>query len=544
MLRRASTFVRDRQIESDADLGPLVEAPPPVDADPEIIHRLRPLYDAGAWVLMESAIADLPADLRWLFESGAVTLDELAALHQSLDLTSAADLAAAAERQDLRRIVGPLGEYAIAAALFDLRAAIARIPLGRATAMAEPMIARLRSIPGVKWAEPLGSLRRGEETVGDIELLAAARDPGQAMDEIARLPEVARSLHRGPQKLYVLIDRAQLGIRFAPPEQAGARLLHLTGPPAHLTALRRVAVARGLRLAEEGLSRSGAPPLGATEEEIYAGLGLQYIPPEIRRGEGEVEEAARWALPALISRPDIRGDLHMHSNWSDGRDSVESMVQACHRLGYQYIAITDHSPHASASRTLSRDDVKRQAAEIDSLRERYAGLTILHGCEVDILPDGRLDFPNRVLEQFDVVLASLHDRAGHSPEQLLRRYTAAMRHPLVSLITHPTNRLFPYRAGYDLDYDRLFELAIETGTALEVDGSPPHLDLPEPLARRAAALGATIVVSSDCHRADMLAMQMKLGLVIGRRARLEPRQVLNARSIDELRRFIAHKRGH
>jgi DNA polymerase (family 10) len=233
----------------------------------------------------------------------------------------------------------------------------------------------------------------------------------------------------------------------------------------------------------------------------------------------------------------------MHTDFSDGRDTVEAMVKQCVSLGYEYLAITDHSPHSASSRNLSTDSVKRQAEDIAGLRERYPQVAILHGCEVDILPDGRLDFSDRVLERLDIVIVSLHEGAGHSPEHLLQRYVGAMRHPLVTLITHPTNRLLPYRAGYDIDYDRLFAEAVETRTVLEIDGAPAHLDLHGALARRAVAAGATVAVNSDCHRAEMLEQQMQLGITTARRGWVEPRHVLNTKPIDEIRSLIAAKRA-
>jgi DNA polymerase (family 10) len=248
-------------------------------------------------------------------------------------------------------------------------------------------------------------------------------------------------------------------------------------------------------------------------------------------------------LPQLVSRRDIRGDLHMHTAWSDGRDTVEAMVSASRELGYEYIAITDHSPRSQASRNLTVDGAKRQAAEIADLRDRYPEIAILHGCEVDILPDGRLDFPDRVLQEFDIVLASLHDAAGQPPAALERRYAAAMKHPLVTMITHPTNRLIPHRPGYELDYDRVFATAVETGTVIEIDGAPSHLDLDGTLARRAITAGATVAIDSDCHRADALGRQMELGVTTARRGWVEARHVLNARSLSEVRALIARKRG-
>jgi DNA polymerase (family 10) len=281
----------------------------------------------------------------------------------------------------------------------------------------------------------------------------------------------------------------------------------------------------------------------AEESDIYRALGLPVIPPEIRNGDGEIALAASGALPALVSREDIRGDLHMHSLWSDGRDLIEAMVEGCRALGYEYMAITDHSPHSAAARNLTVDGVKKQADEIARLRERYPDIAILHGCEVDIMPDGRLDFPDKILEQLDIVLASLHERAGHGQDQLMQRYASAMKHPLVTLITHPTNRIVPTRPGYDLDYDRLFEMAVASGTVVEIDGSPSHLDLDGALSRRAVAAGATVAIDSDCHRSEMLGRQMDLGIFTARRGWVQPRHVLNARSLADVRSLIAAKRA-
>jgi DNA polymerase (family 10) len=545
LLASAASLVERHGIDSDADLGPLFESPP-ADADPAVLKRLRQMFEAGGWVLLESAIADLPADLRWLFESGAVTLEQLTAIHLTLGVTSVADLAAAVGERALGAVegVGPQVEAAVAAALPLLRVSIPRIPLGRATAVAEPILAALRAVPGVRWAHTTGSLRRGEDLVGDIEILAATADPAPALAQMSLLGDDGHWLHRSERRIYILSDRVQVGVRLAPPENAGADLLYLSGSPAHFAMLQSFASGAGWRLAAGGLyGHDGQLRPAAVEDEIYSTLALPCIPPEIRTGDIEIDAARRGALPTLVSQGDIRGDLHMHTTWSDGRDSIEAMVEACRALGYQYVAITDHSPHSAASRNLSIDGVKRQAEEIARARERFQDITILHGCEVDILPDGRLDFPDRVLERFDIVLASLHERAGHSPDQLMKRYVGAMRHPLVTLITHPTNRMVPHKRGYDLDYDRLFQTAVETRTFVEIDGSPSHLDLDGPLARRAIAAGAMVAISSDCHRAEMLDRQMLLGIVTARRGWVEARHVLNTRPLEELRALIAAKRA-
>jgi DNA polymerase (family 10) len=544
-LAKALELVRSHHIDSDAALSPLFESPPP-DCDREILKRLRQMYEAGGWVLVESRLADLPADLRWLFESGAVTIEQLATIHDAFGVTAAADLSAAVGERALSSLPGLNAEVeaAIAKALPSLRASIPRIPLGRATAIAEPILDRLRAVPGVAWALPTGSLRRGQDMVGDIELLAATTDPSSAIESVLGLQDLSHCLHRSARRVYVLSDRVQVGVRLPEPDNAGASLLYLTGSAAHFNALRMHAAAAGWMLTATGLhGGDGTLHPAATEDEIYAALGLPCIPPEIRNGEDELAVAARGELPTLVARRDIRGDLHMHSTWSDGRDAIGAMVEMCRTLGYQYMAITDHSPHSAASRNLMAEDVQQQADEIAELREQHADIAILHGCEVDILVDGRLDFPDKILERFDIVLASLHERAGQAPDQLMKRYLSAMQHPLVTMITHPTNRVVPTRPGYDLDYDRLFEAAVETRTIVEIDGSPSHLDLDGALARRAVAAGATVAIDSDCHRVEMLERQMQLGIVTARRGWVEPRHVLNARSLAEVRAVIAAKRG-
>jgi DNA polymerase (family 10) len=545
LYKGAAELVRSQAIEADTDLATLF-ANPPSGHDRDVLKRLRQLHDAGVWVFLESALADLPGDLRRLFDSGAASVEQLARLYQALGTTSAADLAAAVESHAIRDVadLGGALEAAVAAALPGLRGGVPRNPLGRATAIVEPVLAYLRSCPDVAWARPAGSLRRGEETVGDIEVVASAAKPAAALDGLSRLPGILRVLHRSARRAYLLFERTQIGVRLAEPARAGAVLLYLTGSSAHVRALRAYARERHWRLTADNLfAPDGSAHPTPTEEALYAALELPYIPAEIRYGDGEVDVARRGALPTLVSASDIRGDLHMHTTWSDGRDSIVAMVRSAVALGYEYIAITDHSERSASARNLSAIGVAQQAEEIARIRQEYPAITILHGCEVDIMPDGGLDFPDRVLSRFDIVLASLHDRAGHSPGELLNRYTAAMKHPLVTIITHPTNRLVPHRRGYDLDYDRLFEVAVETGTALEIDGAPGHLDMDGALARRAVAAGVTVTVDSDSHRAEMLEPQMTLGIITARRGWVEPRHVLNARPLAGLRAFIARKRG-
>jgi DNA polymerase (family 10) len=393
---------------------------------------------------------------------------------------------------------------------------------------------------------PLGSLRRYAPDIGDVSLLAVAEPAAHdhVLDGFLRLPFVTAVLAKLPASVEAATDRGRVRLHVTAPEDAGAALVWHTGARRHTEQLQARAAKIGLVLRDGLLSRpNGALVSTPDEEEVYRQLRLPFISPELREGFDEIEVAARGALPRLISRSDIRGDLHMHSTWSDGRDSIQHMVLAAKQLGYEYAAITDHSERAYASRKLLALEIPIQREEIDALRSRISGIEILHGIEVDIMHDGSLDFLDSQLEMFDIVLASLHDDRGDDGAQLTERYLRAMRHPLVNIITHPANRSPALSPGYDLDYDRLFETAVQTGTALEVDGAPGHLDMDGAVARAAAEAGVTIVIDSDCHRAEALDRQMRFGIGTARRGWIQASHVLNARGSDAVHAFVARKRN-
>jgi DNA polymerase (family 10) len=393
---------------------------------------------------------------------------------------------------------------------------------------------------------PLGSLRRWAPDIGDVSLLAVAQPMAhdEVLDGFLQLPFVTAVLARLPSYVEAATERGRVRLHMTTPEDAGAALVWHTGARRHTEQLQARATTLNLVLRDGLLSRpNGALVSTPDEEEVYRQLRLPFISPELREGLGEIEVAARGALPTLVSRSDIRGDLHMHSTWSDGRDSIQHMVLAAKQLGYEYVAITDHSERAYASRKLLALEIPIQREEIDLLRSRISGIEILHGIEVDIMHNGSLDFDDSQLEEFDIVLASLHDDRGDDRAQLTERYLRAMRHPLVNIITHPANRSPAFSAGYDLDYERLFDAAVQTGTAMEVDGAPGHLDMDGVVARAAADAGVTIAIDSDCHRAEALDRQMRFGIGTARRGWIQASHVLNARGVDAVRAFVARKRG-
>lgn len=422
-----------------------------------------------------------------------------------------------------------------------------RTPLGRAHLLASIVVrdAERAGLPADSLT-PLGSLRRFAPDVGDVSLLAIAApgDHAALLDGFARLPVVSKVQRRTESHITVVSERGPVTVHVSSPAQAGAALVWHTGSRAHTAVLQGRARARRLSFEGGALTRSGGEPVAVeTEAELYRELDLPYIPPEVREGLDEVDIAEAGRLPSLIRAVDIRGDLHMHSTWSDGRDSIAAMARAAQALGYEYVAITDHSERSTASRALRASDIARQLEEIDGVRARVPGIEVLHGIEVDIMKDGSLDFDDRTLEAFDIVLASLHDHGNQPSDRLTSRYLRAIAHPLVNVITHPAGRSPGYFGGHALDFDRLFEAAAETGTAMEIDGAPGHLDMDGAVARRAAAAGVTIVVDSDCHRADALGRQMEFGIGTARRGWIQPKHVLNTRSVADVRGFVAHKRA-
>jgi DNA polymerase (family 10) len=402
------------------------------------------------------------------------------------------------------------------------------IPLGRAWDLVDsclPVIAR--ACPDLETFDVAGDLRRVEPLVTSLVLVGRTEDPAGASRAIARSGLLSSTATRSDRRIAGMHRGLPFEILLASPDEYGSMLCGATGSDGHLLELHR----RGL---------TDAPH--ASEDALYASLGLAFVAPELRQGSGEIEAAATGALPSLVDATEIRGDLHMHTTYSDGRDALATMVEACHALGYHYMAITDHSSGAAASRTLSRDDIGHQRDEIASLRERFADMAILHGIEVDILANGRLDLEDSVLESFDIVLASLHDHARHDAGRLTSRSLEAIRHPLVNVLCHPANRLVGHSDGYALDFEALYAAAVDTGTALEVDGAPSHLDLDGERARAAARAGVTLSIDSDCHRAEALGRQMGFGVGTARRGWVESRHVLNTRPLADVREFIAAKR--
>ncbi|MGV3519684.1 PHP domain-containing protein [Luteitalea sp.] len=419
----------------------------------------------------------------------------------------------------------------------------ALVPLGRAWMQAKQARKELSAAAGAPddW-HMVGGLRRTDPVSPDVALLAVTGDPeGWTRRAAGALPRDTLVV-AGARAVAVAADPEPIVVHALPETAVPTSLVWYTGPRTHVRDVKARAQALGLDFTREALLEGGRAVALADEAAFYARLQLPFIPVELRARAGILDTAVAGGLPTLLDVSDIRGDLHMHTVYSDGRDSVAGMVHAARALGYRYMAITDHSPTSRASRVLTIERIAEQAGEIAAVRALVPDITILHGIECDIQEDGSLDVPDAVLERLDIVLASMHESYGHSPARILQRYERVVRHPLVNVITHPANRSPGRQPGYALAFARLFEEAARTGTAVEIDGAPGHLDLDAPLAEMAAAIGAPILVDSDCHMADRLGRQMRFGVGLARRAGLTKDQVLNTREVGAITAFVAAKR--
>jgi DNA polymerase (family 10) len=410
-----------------------------------------------------------------------------------------------------------------------------RTLLTTARAIAAQVVGVLCAHGGVDRIEVAGSLRRMRETVKDIDILATSNEPARVVNTLVTMPSVVEVIARGDTRASVRHqDGIQIDLRVVEPEAFGAALQYFTGSKDHNVRTRELAQRRGLSISEYGVfeEATGRRVAGATEEDVYASIGLPWIPPEIRENGGELDAAREGRLPRLVTTADIRGDLHAHTDWSDGHHPIEQLIEAAEARGYEYVIVSDHSQASTIANGLSIDRLRAQIARIRELQPRYR-IRILAGSECDILADGTLDFPDEVLAELDVVLAAVHSRFRQDREQMTRRIVRALEHPRVDILVHPTGRLIGSRDPYDVDLDMVFATALAHGNALEINASPDRLDLGDAHARRAASLGIPLAISTDTHYLSNLGF-VDLGVAVARRAWIEPSQVLNARPLTAL----------
>jgi DNA polymerase (family X) len=534
-----------------------------------ISDKIVELATTGHMAVHDRLRAEIPASLVDLLRIPGVGPKTVRLVHQGLGVESLDDLQRAAEAGVLRGLKGVSAgtEQRILDGIAQLGSRPQRMLLDRAQATSDELVERLAPAAGVRRIVQAGSLRRRRETVGDLDLLVETTEPAAVVERFTTLGLVERVLGAGTAKASVRLHRGpQVDLMVMPPGEAGTYLIHFTGSARHNVKLRALARDRGWSLSEKGFVRlgdDGEPRTGAAadlrtfpdEAAAYAFLDLAWIEPELREDEGEVEAARAGGLPSLITLGDLRGDLHSHSEWSDGVHPIEVMAEAARRRGYAYQVLTDHSQSLAIARGLEPARVELQRSIIAGLNARFAdeeaagrlppgadpgGFRLLHGCELEVRADGALDYEDDLLACFDLVVASVHVARRQPRTELTRRTLNAIRSPHVDVIAHPAGRMIQARDDLDLDWDAVYEAAADTGTALEINGSPHRLDLAPERARRAIGAGCLLSVDSDAHRTEELD-DVRWGVGQARRAWVETRHVLNTRSRDDLLAWVAAK---
>ncbi len=552
-IRAYRNAVRTIQVQTTPLARLLAEGRPLTDLPgigKEMASHIREMVETGTLGYRDELLAEIPRSLLELMRLPGVGPKKAKKLWDELRIGTVDELEEAARAGRIAGIAG-FGEKTqqkILAGIQDHRQHTSRMLLADAEQFVEPLLDWLRQSPGLERLEVAGSYRRRRETVGDIDLLAVAEQPAAVMKHFLGHAWIEKVAMSGDTRATVILGSGlQVDLRAVPPESYGAALVYFTGSKEHNVKLRRRAVERGLRISEYGVFKIDAGDeeaegewiAGREEEDVYAAVGLAWIPPEIREDQGEIEAAASSSkkktsgLPRLIRQEDLRGDLHMHSTWSDGKNSIEEMVEACAARGYEYMVISDHSKALAMTNGLDAYRLRLQWKEIDAIRARHPEIRILRSMEVDILADGALDLEDEMLAGLDLVLVSLHSRFDLPEAQQTERVLRALEHPEVSIFCHPTARLINRRRPVEMDMDAVLRRAAELGVAVELNSNPHRLDLKDSHLRRARELGCKVVISTDSHRTRELDL-MRYGIEQARRAWLEPKNVLNTLPYKEL----------
>jgi len=459
-------------------------------------------------------------------------------LHDKLNVTNLEELETAAREHRIRRLprMGPTREANILKSIQRYKKRSTRILYSAAEPVVSAILSFLQGLDGVEHITAAGSFRRAKETVGDIDILATATRPEEIVSAFSRMPAVQEVLVSGPTKASVIVnDTIQVDLRIVEHRSFGTVLQYFTGSKEHNVKMRQIALSRGYSLSEYSLTRlsDGSDLFFDREEDVYGALGLPYIPPELREDLGEIEAAMQGRLPSLLEEKDIRGDLHVHSNWSDGRATILEMAGAARDLGYEYIAVCDHSPTVGIAGGLSPERLEEKIEAVASANEELEGITVLAGAEVDIKADGRLDYTDDLLARCDIVVASVHMGLQQNERAITGRLISAIENENVDIIAHPTGRIIGQREAYDLDMASVFEAAARTGTALEINSYPGRLDLNDVNARAAKEAGVRMCINTDAHDVEQL-FAMKYGVNVARRSWLERKDVLNSLPHEEL----------
>uniref|UniRef100_A0A7C4QMT6 DNA polymerase beta n=1 Tax=Schlesneria paludicola TaxID=360056 RepID=A0A7C4QMT6_9PLAN len=511
----------------------------------DLAEKIETIVHTGRLPPLEELRGQFPPDVVQMLRIPGLGPKKVAALLDQLHIRSVGDLRAACEAGRVAALkgFGKKTEQSILEGLELVEASGRRVLLSVATAAAEAIVNDLRQLACVRQVEVAGSCRRRKETCGDLDVLAVSTDPAATMVRLAAHPEVEKVLARGDTKQRVrLRSGLELDLRVVPEPSYGAALQYFTGSKEHNIVMRRRAQERGLKLNEYGVFEGERYVAGRTEADVYAAVGLPWIPPELRENRGEFELAEQGRLPALVSLEDIRGDLHMHTTATDGTASIREMAEAAKARGLKYIAITDHSRRVTMANGLDAARLRQHWKDIEKVRAQVSGIEILCGIECDILEDATLDLEDDVLSEADWVIAVLHYGLKQPRAQIQKRLLRALQNPHVDVIGHPSGRLLGSRPGADVDYEELFRAAKDHGVMLELNASPQRLDLDDVHAAAAKAHGIPIVISTDAHSEHGLDA-MKFGVDQARRAGLTRHDVANTRTFAQFQKLLAARRS-
>lgn len=521
-------------VQEDADLTQL----PGIGKD--LAEKIKEFVTTGSVKALEELRSELPPRITDLLKIQGLGPKRVRALYEGLKIDTLDALKKAAQEKKIRELPG-FGEKTETTILEAIESQIdttRRFLRASITPYAESLTAYMQELKGIQQITVAGSYRRAQDNIGDLDMLVIAAPDCPVMDRFVAYDEVLDVLAKGETKSSVILRSGlQVDLRLVPPASYGAALHYFTGSKAHNIALRKIAQQKELKLNEYGLFSGETSVAGETETDIYRALDLPYIEPELRENRGEIEAAQTGALPKLIKLEDIRGNLHGHTTWSDGAHTIEEMAEAARERGHEYIAITDHSKRLTIANGLNEDRLMEQMDEIDRINETLKGITLLKGIEVDILQDGTLDLPDSVLKLLDIVGASVHSHFNLPSDQQTDRIRRAMDNPNVTFISHPTGRLLLARAPYAVDMTKLIDHAHETGCMLELNAHPQRMDLSDIHCQWAKRKGVMITINTDAHRASDLDFY-KTGIGQARRGWLEKEDVLNTRSLKELRKLL------
>jgi DNA polymerase (family 10) len=510
----------------------------------DLAGKVREIVETGTCKDYEKLRKGSPAGLTELLAVQGLGPRTAKLIYDRFKVSTVDDLEKLAREHKLAKLpkIKEKTEQNILRGIEMLKRGTARKPLGKVLPVANEIYEFLRKKAPVGDLAIAGSIRRWKETIQDIDILATSGSPEKVMEVFAGMAKTKDVLAKGVTKTTIMYDGIQADLRVVEKGSFGAALCYFTGSKQHNIRLREMGVKKGLKINEYGIfDRKEKKVGGAKEEDVYKILGMPFIPPELREDAGEIEAALAGRLPVLIEPSDIRGDLHVHSKWSDGSHSVWQMAEAARKRGYGYIAISDHSKSIGIARGLDEDRVLEQIKEIDALNKKMKGFRVLKGIEVDIRSDLTLDLPDKILARLDLVNASIHSGFRQSGGQLTKRILAAMKNPYVTIICHPTGRLLGEREAYELDMDAVLKAAKDTGTALEINAYPMRLDLNDANARRARDMGVKLAISTDAHLVNQFDY-MTYGVSIARRAWAGKGDVLNTLGAEELMKAIKAKR--